>query len=263
MDLKKVSLRSVSFIGSILFSTLFILTYVQPQAVENTAKYFIESELTDKVNLKIESLSVSDNYNFKNIITKRSNFFKEEADKKISKLKAQLKNKVPEIIEQELILLRNINCVCRINLKKTMHDFKVEKLLSLELAKEKIKDFTQVKYMEIVEKITLDIRIFTGSNTILFFIILLLSFIKTKEINHLILPSTLMMLSMVICSYFYLFEQNWFYTIIYDSYTGFAFLSYLFIVFLILSDIAINQARITIELINAFVSAITMISFCG
>lgn len=50
---------------------------------------------------------------------------------------------------------------------------------------------------------------------------------------------------MVVCSYFYVFEQNWFYTIIYGDYMGFWYFAYLVGVFAFLCDIAFNKARVT------------------
>ena len=65
-----------------------------------------------------------------------------------------------------------------------------------------------------------------------------------------------MFVSTVICSYFYLFEQNWFYTIIYNDYTGYSFIGYLVIVFAILCDIVFNKARVTTEILNACLQAL-------
>ena len=129
-------------------------------------------------------------------------------------------------------------------------------IVSLEKAKEKLAIFAQAKYMEIVEKLTLDVRIFLGVNALIFLFLLVASFLKPKATEHLFLPSVLMLISTVICSYFYLFEQNWFYTIIYSSYTGFGYVAYVTIVFGILGDIVFNKAKIVTEIINLFFNAI-------
>ena len=65
-----------------------------------------------------------------------------------------------------------------------------------------------------------------------------------------------MLLSTGVCSYFYLFEQNWFYTILYSDYTGFGYIVYLVLVFAILCDIVFNKARVTTEFLNACLQAI-------
>jgi len=130
------------------------------------------------------------------------------------------------------------------------------KIVSIEKAKSKLVDFGQAKYMEIVEKLTLDVRIFLGTNAVIFIFLLLVSSFKPKAIRHLFLLGILMMISTIICSYFYIFEQNWFYTIIYNDYTGLGFLAYLMVVFAILCDIAFNKARITTEILNGIFNAV-------
>jgi hypothetical protein len=114
----------------------------------------------------------------------------------------------------------------------------------------------QAKYMEIVKKLTMDVRIFLGINSLVFILLFVTSFAKPRASEHLFFPGALLFLSTIICSYFYLFEQNWFYTILYNDYTGFGYLAYLLIVFAILCDIVFNKARITTEIINALANAI-------
>lgn len=57
-------------------------------------------------------------------------------------------------------------------------------------------------------------------------------------------------------SYFYIFEQDWFYTILYNDYTGFAYIGYLAVVFAFLCDVVFNRARVTTEIINSILSAV-------
>ena len=128
-------------------------------------------------------------------------------------------------------------------------------ILNLKGAKAKIIDFSQVKYMEIVNELTQDIRIFMGVNGFVFLIFLLISLLKSKAIVHLFVPGVLLA-STISCSYFYLFEQNWFFTILCNDYTGYTYLSYLVIVFGVLCDIALNRGRITTKILNAFFNAI-------
>ena len=110
--------------------------------------------------------------------------------------------------------------------------------------------------MEIVESLTLDVRIFLGANSLVFIFLLLASLMKPMAIKHLFLPGSLMLVSTAICSYFYILEQNWFYTIIYNDYTGFGYIGYLLFVFAILCDIVFNKARVTTEIINTCLQAI-------
>lgn len=59
-----------------------------------------------------------------------------------------------------------------------------------------------------------------------------------------------------ICSYFYVFEQNWLLTVIFNDYLGFTYLAYLAVVFGLLCDIILNRARITTRIVNTVLEAI-------
>jgi hypothetical protein len=110
--------------------------------------------------------------------------------------------------------------------------------------------------MDVVQKLTLDVRIFLGTNALVSLLLLLVSFLKPRAVNHLFLPSAMLLISTLICSYFYLFEQNWFYTILYNDYTGLSFITYLLLVFAFLCDIVFNSAKVTTEIINGILTAI-------
>jgi uncharacterized membrane protein YjjP (DUF1212 family) len=121
----------------------------------------------------------------------------------------------------------------------------------LQAANDRIVEFVQSKYMEVATELKRDIRIFTASNAAVFLLLLLVSFLKPQAIAHLFLPGTLLVVATVICSYFYIFEQNWLLTIIFSNYLGFMYLAYLGFVFLFLCDIVFNRARVTTTIINA------------
>ena len=60
----------------------------------------------------------------------------------------------------------------------------------------------------------------------MFSLLLLASFLKPKAVIQLFVPGLLLVTSTLVCSYFYLFEQNWFFTIIYNDFLGRWYLAY-------------------------------------
>lgn len=256
MNYKKASLRAIGLFGSLLFIPLFIFTFLDPQAIEKTGRTFIEYQLEAEVSKKVDGISLPKASQLELALGNKAKELREQTEQKIEKLKLQLKNDAPEMIAQQLRALKDLDCECRTKWAARIRSIKLNQLLSLEVAKQKLTDFTQAKYMEIVSNLTADVRIFLGSNAILFLMILLISFTKPQAISHLLFPSILMVISTAICSYFYLFEQNWFYTIIYNDYTGFAFVGYLIFVFAFLCDIAFNRAKVTTQVINGFLNII-------
>jgi len=254
--LKKSVLRSFGLLGLLLFFPLFLFTFSDPYFIEKSAKAFIEWKLKSETNKKIDSIQLPQSKSIEKFLRHRVNKIRQETEQKLEILKKQLKNDAPKIIVTQLAKMRDLSCKCREKWKERLRSFLIFKIDSLEKARERLADFAQAKYMEIVEKLTLDVRIFLGTNSLIFLFLLLASFLRPKTIDHLFLPALLMLVSTIVCAYFYLFEQNWFYTIIYNNYTGFGYIAYLVIVFAILCDIVFNKAKVTTKVINWLLNAI-------
>ncbi len=254
--MKKHLLRAFGLVGIILFVPLFVLTFSDPHTVEKSAKGFIEWKLKNEMNEKIDSITLPQSKTLKRFLGDKAKVLHQKTDDKLAELKQHLKDDIPAIIAAQISKMGNLNCECRKKWEERLNASIKFEIASLEKAKEKLINFTQAKYMEIVEKLTMDVRIFLGINSIVFIFLFIASFLKPKATEHLFLPGILLFLSTAISSYFYIFEQNWFYTILYNDYTGFGYLAYLLAVFTILCDIIFNKARITTEIINVLANAI-------
>lgn len=254
--MEKVSLRIIGLFGVVLFVPLFVFTFADPHLIEKSGKAFIEWKLQVETNKKIDSIQLPKAGNLEKMLGAKARKLRDEAEKKLENIKQQLKSDAPAIIATQIAKLRNLDCECRKKWEERIRISMESRLLSLEAARSKLIDFTHVKYMEIVRNLTEDVRIFLGANSVVFIFLLLVSLLKPRAVKHLFLPGGLLLVSTAICSYFYIFNQNWFYTIIYNDYTGFAYVGYLAFVFAILCDIVFNKAKITTEIINAILQAI-------
>jgi len=259
-EIMNIILRIIGIVGVLLFASGFIFTYSMPGFVEKIGQDFIKDKVSEKTNKKIATLNLK--YS-NNALVKLAGKFAKKNEAKISALKEKLKSKAYIKLAAVIAEMRDLDCECR---KKYENYYKNElesNILSLKNANVLLMDFMKSKYMEVSKKLKKDIRIFTGSNTIVFLFLVLLSFLKPQAITHLFLPGILLVVSTVVCSYFYIFEQNWFFTIIYSTYLGWGYLIYLGIVFLFLCDIALNKARVTTEIINSILSAIGSVGSVG
>ena len=249
----KFTLRTIGALGTIIFATFLYFTYGVPGYVEEIGKEFIKNEILDKTNKKIEALKLeSKDSKLAQLAEKLYRQNQEEIDK----VKTQLRNKVHEHLAEVMAEMRDLDCECRNKYAQRYKDGFEFKLTSLQSANEKLQDFMKTKYMEVAAELKRDVRIFTGSNLLVFLLLFFISFLKPQAISHLFVPGILLTGATVVCSYFYIFEQNWLLTIIYNDYLGFAYLGYVFIVFLFLCDIVFNRARVTTEIINAILNAI-------
>ena len=249
----KLTLRSIGLIGTLLFGILFSITFKIPGFVEDMGKDFIQSQIQKKTNEKIEQVK-SDHGDGK--LGKLAAALYKKNQGKIDELKDQLKNKAHEKMAAVVAEMSDLSCECRIKYSEKLKQGFEFKLLSLQSANEKITEFMKTKYMQVSTELKRDVRIFTGSNAVIFLLLLLISFLKPQAIKHLFLPGILLFTATSVSSFFYVFEQNWLLTIIYNNYYGFAYLGFVGIVFLFLCDIAFNKCRITTEIINAILEVI-------
>ena len=250
----KVALQIIGLVGAVIFGTAFWFTWGVPGYVEEAAKEFIKNKVEEETIEKIDLVAEEAN---ENKLVQLAEKLLRDQEVEIDKLKDQLKNNVHEKLASVIAEMRDLSCECRIlHAQRIKADIEF-KINNLESANKKIIEFMKTKYMEVSNNLTKDLRIFTGSNLVIFIFLLLVSFLKPKAIAHLFLPGILLIISTLVCSYFYIFEQNWFFTLIYNDFIGFGYTAYIGILFLILCDIVFNKARITTEIINAILSAIS------
>ena len=254
--MEKISLRILGLLGIVLFVPLFLFTFAGPQIIETSGKSFIEWKLQSEMDKKIESIRLPEPTKLEGLLGAKARTLRAETEQKLENVRQQLKADAPAILSAQIAKLRNLDCECRQKWEQSVRVSMQSKLASLEMAKSKLIDFTHVKYMEIVQKLTLDVRVFLSANAIVFIFLFAASFMQSRATKQLFLPGGLMLVSTCICSYFYIFEQNWLYTIIYNDYTGFAYVGYLAFVFAILCDIVFNRARVTTEVLNSCLQAI-------
>lgn len=248
-----IIIRTFGVIGIIIFGTFLSLTYSTPTFVEEIGKNFIKSKIQEKTNEKIDTLKPNKNGNTLSIIASK---LYENNQQQIDSLKQKIKDKAHEKLADVIAEMRDLDCECRNKWAAHIKKSYEIRLASLEAVNTKVQNFIKIKYMEVATELKQDIRIFTGSNLAIFLLLVAVSFLKPAAIAHLFLPGMLLLASTLICSFFYIFEQNWLMTIIYNDYLGFGYLGYVGVLFLFLCDIVFNSARITTQIINTILQAI-------
>lgn len=105
-------------------------------------------------------------------------------------------------------------------------------------------------YVETVEGLKRDLRIFFGSNLALYTIVgfgVLFSGLG----NALVIPAFLLFLGTISSSGLYLFGQNWLSTILFHDWTGFAYLGWVAFITAFLADVFLNRARVTLRILSS------------
>jgi hypothetical protein len=117
-------------------------------------------------------------------------------------------------------------------------------MLSLTAANARLEDVIRGNYLRVVAELKRDLRIFTATNALCFLLLVLATFLRPDALRILFVPALLLVAATLVCSYTYIFDQNWLLTIIYSDYLGFAYFGYLALVFLSLCDILLNRGRV-------------------
>lgn len=114
-----------------------------------------------------------------------------------------------------------------------------------------LRSFIEQRYDAVMVELRQDVAIFLTCNLIVLSLAFLLTLLRADAGAHLLAISALLTVSTLIASYWYVFGQSWFLTIVHSDYMGWAFLAVLAIIFLLLVDIALNRARVTSEALDA------------
>jgi hypothetical protein len=248
-DALKLSLRAIGLTGLVLFVALFAATFVSADSVERVGQAFIKYQVQKEVRQTYGRLAGS-------TYGKALGRLKGKYEAESRQIQAALDDNLPAKIANVIAALCRLDCKKRQALERSIEDGYKARLASSGTAVDTLTELIKGKYLEVVANLTRDVRIFLGSNALLFLVVALLALLKPRAAIQLYLPAVFLVVSTVVCSGLYLFGQNWFFTIIYNDYVGFGYVAYVAVLFGFLCDIAFNQARVTTEIVNAVLSAI-------
>ncbi|MEL6951082.1 MAG: hypothetical protein AAGM16_13320 [Pseudomonadota bacterium] len=246
----------IGLLGALPYAAVFAITYSTPVWVEEVGRDFIERKARERLDESVARVQIVVTPDGDSQLGQLARSLYEKNEDRIAKLQAALEARVAEQFAAAIAQIRDIDCECRAKWAELIRDGIQTELELAQAANDKIVDFVQGSYMEITDELRRDIRIFSGTNVVVFLLLVLVAIGKRRAARHLMLPAVLLVCSTLICSYFYIFEQNWLLTIIYGDYTGLAYLAYLGLVFAILLDVVLNRARVTTEIVNFFLNLI-------
>lgn len=246
----KISLRIAGLLGFILFTSMYVLTYGSPKQLEESARGFIKIQIEKEVREKAAVITGSS-------LGVKAKSLADKLGFQESQLKQDLDNNLPEKIASIMARMCGYDCERKKQLANNIGESYLNKIQNLKVGQVNLADIVKGKYVEIVKSLKTDIRIFTLSNALMFLVLFLISALKPQAIKQLYVPATLLFSSTLIATSFYVFGQDWFYTIIYNDYMGLAYLVYLGIIFGFLLDIVLNKCRVTSYILNVIGHAIS------
>ena len=231
--------------GALLFGAAFFASLLDPHFVGQTAKAAIRYHVETKIDEKIGALD--------------SKFLGGQATQIIAgygdKLKSLRAFAASGEISKLLASMGDLSCDCRKLVETVLTAFSLSEVASLKAAREKLTMLVRAKYMETEANLTREFRIFTGSNAVVFLLLAFAALFKRKAGIHLIPAAIILLVAALVTAGFYLFNQNWFYTVLFDDYVGYGYDAYLAVAFVLLADILLNRGRVVTHVLNTVANA--------
>jgi hypothetical protein len=239
--------------GAAMFILLFSLTLYAPEWVETFGAEFIEREASKQVDETIASLQPPSGAG---ALSRMATALYKKNQEEIERHRESLRQRAHERLADAIAEIRNLDCECRSKWAQWLKEGTTYRIQLLRQANESLTEFIHATYAQIVADLKRDIRFFAVTNSIMFVLLLLVVFFKPQASLQLVVPGLLLAVATALCSYFYIFEQNWLLTIIYNDYLGYTYLVYLGTIFALLCDIVLNRARVSTEIVNAIFNAV-------
>lgn len=266
----KKFLISISIVGTLLFGAVFGLTYMDPERVEKSARGWVAQEIERKIKDDFPQLFPPEaKEKGAQVFQKLQGHLKKD----IAKLRKILFSDLPDRIAESVAR----SCVCRMKNKdreevRRKHEETRSRVKSLVVGilKNKInknltlidhaEDMIQGHYLETIEQLMFDLRIFSGTNSLLCILILLIMSVKAGQERPLMLAGGILTAVTLVSSAIYIFGQNWFYTLMFNDYMGWGYVTLVGVILGLLLDIVFNKGRICSLIMEAIGQALGAIA---
>lgn len=245
----RFALRLIGTIGLVVFAAGFTATFLSPIHYERLGREFIQTQVEAEAREVLGEASALPGVGVARALG-------EAYGREIDQIRRSLDEGLPERIAAEVARMQDLDCECRELLTGVVRDALESGIARRATAMDRLTAIIRGAYVDVVRELLLDLRIFTGTNAAVLLVLLVVSFVRERAMAHLVLPSVLLLVALLVSSWFYLFEQNWFFTIVSGDYAGLAYTAYLGASFLFLCDIALNKGRVTTVVCNVVLGAV-------
>jgi hypothetical protein len=252
MNAKPV-LLAVSALGLIVFAAVFAITFSNPKLIAHSAKYFVVEKV--KADYAEHRSKIKDDSTAGKVLNSLKEKYREKLDKipeDLARLDDRISTYIDAMCSSDTCDLEELQS--NKDLLQTIYEHSAKRDFGTAL--ETIDALVRNKTREIISKLITDLRIFSGTNVVIYALIFsVIALAGPGLIKPMTLPAVLLTVTSVIAIFIYVFEQNWFFTIMYSDYWGTGYIILVSVIFLFLIDIFMNRARIT-NLVIQFVGEV-------
>lgn len=235
--------------GAIVFGALFLLSVISPIHIERAAKEIIRYQVSKRVSEKFDALDSS-------ALVQKAKALIPGLEARIERGRGKLDERVSAALDAAFANMQNPSCECRRFMKSLVRSQLESDASVAELTRSRLAEFIQSKYGDVATKLLREFRIFTGSSAALFALLALVPLVRRSATAQLLPVTIVLLLGFAVSAWFYLFEQNWLNTVLFGDYAGWAFAGWLTFNVVLLSDLLLNRARVTSNILSSFGSVV-------
>lgn len=249
----RLTLRLLGLAGVILFGVSLAMTYLSPIHVERAARGFIQGQIERQIG---NELGINPQEAQETRVGRLAETLAERNKDEVSVLRDQLAAGLDAHIAAAVARMQDLSCECRELMRRGLGAAIQSRLSNLQRAEPQLRRIIEGKYSEIVADLLRDLRIFLGTNLLAFGLLLVLSITKPGRVRQLFVPGVLLGVATVTGSVIYLFGQNWFYTLLYGDFLGWAYGVWLLLIFGLYCDIMLFKAKVTTRIVDTLSAAV-------
>lgn len=218
-------------IGTILFAAVLIAIQTQRALVEERLQRVVIVEVENQVRLALEPDETGGSA--KQMLGKLAAKYDAEA----AIIQKNLADNVPAIVAGLLGGRCKADCETRAKLSSTIASVMTNQAAKLKVGEETLGEFVVDRYDRTTQNLIADVSIFSFTNLVAFASLLLLATFKGRAARHLAPLLVMLIISVGLASYMYLFGQDWLATILFNDFTGWGYAVWIGMIYALLFDI--------------------------
>jgi hypothetical protein len=243
----------LGFVGLAVFGATWAVVQFRPKAVESAAFEFMKGKIAKEAHERLyEDVRLA---NLGPGMQALQGLYRKRAAEYDVLLRSAADERVAEVLAW-VCSCHDPPDVAKQRWRQALRGAWARGIVRLESAVENLSDFIRGRYEVHRDRLLGDLRLFTGTNALLFLAVVVMAALRARWARPLLIPTALLLVSTLVCTYFYVFQQNWFYSIIFNDYAGWSYLGYVGVVFATLLDVALNKGRVTSTIVNAVSGAV-------
>lgn len=224
---------TVAALGTALFAAALWFVQFQPKAFEGMVLSFATEKVQDRVSHSPQAQLVA------SLAGRASALMSEEQRQIAASLKAELPNYIASVVAA------HCNCETRAELAAKLKASLETQHARLALALESLSQAATNHYETVKIELRQDVRIFLGTNLLVFLLALVASLFRAPARLHLLPICSVLIVSVILASSWYIFGQDWMTTIAFNDYAGYCYSAGLGVLAILLTDIIFFKASLT------------------